>query len=530
MSGFELDNRGADEIDTRASESGVPLMPGAPSFFGGAPSAAIKGLARGTVAKGALLLGDALTPTLKPSAKALDKKLGTSLDAWLDEQQRRNRQAMDELKPDPHTTGFAAQVLGSFLDIGSSAALFTPEGAAILEGYSRKQELEAQGVSPDVAAAGGTVSGLATLVGVKAPVTLGRTAVGQGPVAVAKNMGYGAAANVSAGVAERGTMRELLERTGFKDQAKLFEPYDEQAMLAEIALGALFSGTAAAIELRSTPRGQRAVDAALTAKAAHHQAIDTAPGIPADARAAAAHAQAIDIAMEQALRNEPVNVGDVLAEASFLPRDQQNTEIYSAELKHAEGERSVNRVEPVSPRSPEQAMPMSGLVLGQQLRAEIADARIRLAHLESPDAQRLRAAELQQSERLSFKQAMSQAKREFGAQADEARARVSRLESMIDSPQSHVDRLMSDGTSSAASLQPNGGSELARVVSQPNELDLHMRAAAEAVQRRPDMFVAQEDGTTVRASDLLARVESDRMQAEQDSRAFQAAVHCFLRS
>lgn len=530
MSGFELDDRGADEIDARAADGGVPFLPAGPSFFEGAPSSALKGLVRGSVAKGALLLGDALTPTLKPSAKALDKRLGTGLDAWLDEQQRRNRQAMDELKPDPHTTGFAAQVLGSFLDIGSSAALFTPEGAAILEGYSRKQELESQGVSPDVATAGGTISGLATLVGVKAPVTLGRAAVGQGPVAVAKNMGYGAAANVSAGVAERGTMRDLLERTGFQDQAKLFEPYDEQAMLAEIALGALFSGTAAAIELRSTTHGQRAVDAALTAKAAHHQAIDTAPGIPTSARAAAAHAQAIDIAMDQALKNEPVNVGDVLAEAAFLPRDQQNTEIYSAELRRAQGERAGNSVEPVPPRTPEEVVPMGGVVLGQQLRAEVADARIRLAHLESPDAHRLRAAELQQSDRLSFDQAMSQAKREFGAQAHEVRARVSLLESMIDSPQAQVDRPISDGAPSAASLQPGGGSALARVVSQPNELDLHMRAAVEAVQRRPDMLVAQEDGSTVRALDFLARVESDRMQAEQDSRAFQAAVHCFLRN
>lgn len=324
MSGFEMDERGADEIDARAADGGAPFLPAGPSFFEGTAGAAVKGLARGSVAKGALLLGDAVTPVLKPSAKAADKLLGTRLDAWLDEQQRRNRVALDDLKPDPHTTGFAAQVVGGFLDIGSSAALFTPEGAAVLEGYSRKQELESQGVSPEVAAAGGAVSGVTTLVGVKAPMTLGRAAVGQGAASVVKNMGFGAAANVSAGVAERGSLRELLERSGFHDQARLFDPYDQQSMLAEGALGALFSGGAAALELRNTPKGQQAIDAALAGRSAKHRAIDTAPGVPTDARAAAAHTRALDTATAQALRGEPVNVGEALADTTFVPRDRQD--------------------------------------------------------------------------------------------------------------------------------------------------------------------------------------------------------------
>lgn len=324
MSGFELDERGADEIDARAVDGGVPFLPAGPSFFEGTTGAALKGLARGSVAKGALLLGDAATPVLKPSAKAADKLLGTRLDAWLDEQQRRNRMTLDELKPDPHTTGFAAQVVGSFMDIGSSAVLFTPEGAAVLEGYSRKHELESQGVRPEVAAAGGAVSGVATFAGVKAPMTLGRAAVRQGATSVVKNMGFGAAANISAGVAERGTLRELLERSGYLDQARLFEPYDQQAMLAEGALGALFSGGASALELRNTPKGQQAIDAALAGRTAKHRAIDAAPGVPTDARSAAAHARALDIATAQALRGEPVNVGDVLADTAFVPRDRQD--------------------------------------------------------------------------------------------------------------------------------------------------------------------------------------------------------------
>jgi hypothetical protein len=318
MSGFELDPTGADEIDARAADGGVPFLPAGPSLFSGAPTAMAKGLARGAVAKGALLLGDAATPALKPVARAADKLMGTGLDSWLNDQQRLNRQALEDLKPDPHTTGFAAQVLGGFLDIGASAALFTPEGAAVLEGYSRKQELESQGVSAEVAAAGGAVSGVATFVGIKAPLTLGRAAFGQGGASVLKNMGYGAAINVESGVAERGTLRDLLERTGFNDQAKLYEPFDQQAMLAEATLGALFSGGGAALEFRSTPAGQRAVDAALTSLAGLRRQVRPSLGVPGDARTAAAHARAMDTATSQALANEPVNVGESLADTTFV--------------------------------------------------------------------------------------------------------------------------------------------------------------------------------------------------------------------
>ncbi len=316
---FELDDRGADEIDAQAAREGVPFGSGLePGFLAGAATAAAKGLFRGVVAKPAALLGDAATPVLRGPARAADKALGTSLDAWLTDQQQRNARAIDELRPDPLTTGFAGQVLGGFLDIGGSAALFTPEGAAVLEGYARKRELEAQGVSPGTAAAGGAVSGVATLVGVKAPMTLGRTAVAQGAASVVKNMGFGAAANISAGVAERGTLRDLLERSGFHDQARMFEPYDQQAMLTEGALGALFSGGAAALELRSTARVQRALDAALAAGAARHRSIDVAPGVPTDSRSMAAHARAMDAATAQVLGNEPVSVGDALADTTFV--------------------------------------------------------------------------------------------------------------------------------------------------------------------------------------------------------------------
>lgn len=317
---FDLDTQGAREIDERAAREGVPLgMPDVdPGFFSGTAQASLQGLARGTVGKGALLLGDAVTPALRPTAQAVDKLVGSSLDKWLDEQQRRTRQMLVDLRPDPLTTGWAGQVMGGLFDLGSSALLYTPEGAAVLEGYSRRTELMGEGVDQGTATAAGALSGVATLVGVKAPVTLGRAAVGQGVPTVARNAGYGAGIGVATGVAERGGTSDVLKRAGYPDQAALNEPYDRTTMAADAVLGALFSGSAAALEARFGTKAQTAVDAALAVRRASHAGLETAPGVPADAKAAAAHAQAFDTAMEQALRNEPVNVGEALADTTFV--------------------------------------------------------------------------------------------------------------------------------------------------------------------------------------------------------------------
>lgn len=331
---FELDDHGADQIDARAARDGVPFGTGLePGFLSGAVPASAKGLYRGAVAKPALLLGDAATPVLRGPARAVDKTLGTSLDAWLTGQQQRNRQALAELQPDPATTGFAGQVLGGFLDLGSSAVLYTPEGAAALEGYARRDELMQKGVDPNTSTVVGAVSGATTLVGIKAPVTLGKAAAGQGVGTVLQNLGFGAGSSVATGVVDRGASKEVLLRAGYPDQAAMLEPFDTQTVLAEGVLGALMSGTASALELRATAKGQHTIDAALATKATRHRAIDAAPGVPADARSMSAHDQAFGTALRQALANEPVNVGEALADSAFVRPGRGQQEDASAELQ-----------------------------------------------------------------------------------------------------------------------------------------------------------------------------------------------------
>lgn len=352
---FELDSRGADDLDEVARSRGVPLgtMPEPAGPLSGVATAPVKGLVSGLVMKPNLLLGDAATTVLRPGARALDSSLGTRLDSWLDEQERSRVQLVEHMKPDPVTTGMAGKIVHGFFDIGSSALLFTPEGAAVLEGNARRQELRAQGVDDTTAAGAGAVTAAATYVGVKAPLTLGTAAGNQGARAIATNAGFGGTVSVASGVGERLASREILSSAGYKDQAALIEPFDKQAMAAELILGALFSGGASAIEYRSSIKSQHAIDAARATQTAKHVALDTAPGHPVDTLSMAAHERAMTKALDQVLAGERVNVGDTLADAAFVrdvrPEAVTRREEIRSELRSHVADIEAARATPFEP-------------------------------------------------------------------------------------------------------------------------------------------------------------------------------------
>lgn len=319
MSALELDDSGARHIDELAASKGVPLgTPVDAGAFDGMFTASGKGLMRGLVAKPAKLVGDAAAPVVRPMVRAIDSAFGTNaVTDYFEGELKKNDKLLDDLKADPGTTGFAGQLLHSLFDIGGSALVLTPEGAAVMEGYTRQQELIAKGVDPGTATAAGTVSGAALFAGVKAPMTMGTAAVGRGVQGVAANVSVGAGTNLAAGIAERGFTHDLLSRAGFAEMAEQYKPYDTQSMMTEIALGTIFSGGIGAIEARSA-KSQAALNAALTVNNAMHAARDTAPGVPVDAKSSAAHQSALGTAIEQALRGEPVNVSDAITEAEFV--------------------------------------------------------------------------------------------------------------------------------------------------------------------------------------------------------------------
>lgn len=319
MTVLELDDSGARYVDELAASKGVPLgTPPDVGFFDGSLGAPVKGLMRGIIAKPAKLVGDAAAPAVRPMARAIDSAFGTdAVTNYFEGEFRKNNRLLDELKADPATTGMAGQLLHGLFDIGSSAILYTPEGAAIMEGYSRRQELLDKGVNPATAAAAGAVSGAALFAGVKAPMTMGAAAVGRGATGMAGNVAVGAGTNIAAGVAERGFTSDLLARAGYKEMAEQYKPYDTQAMMTEAVMGSVFSLGTGVIEARSAQK-QAALDAALTVNNALHAARGTAPGAPVDAKSGAAHQSALETAIDQLMRGERVNVTDTITEAEFV--------------------------------------------------------------------------------------------------------------------------------------------------------------------------------------------------------------------
>lgn len=321
-------------IDDLARSDGIPLGAGLqPSMFAGVGTGAVKGVARGVIGKPALLAGDAVTPMLRPTAKAIDALFGTSVDSWLTSEREKNRAALDTWRPDPVTTGFAGQVVHGLFDLGGSAIVFGPASTGIMEGYAQRENRLAQGVDPLTATEAGAVSGAAAYGGLKIPLTLGKAAAGKGALTMTGNMAFGGASAGAAGFVEQNTLKEILSRNGYQRQADAIDPFDRTSLAAQTALGALFSGAASAVHARSTPQGQAAIDAALAINRARHAAIDTAPGIPATEQARAAHTKAMDAAGAAVLRNEPVNVGDLLAGAEFVRPESAVAGEAAAEVK-----------------------------------------------------------------------------------------------------------------------------------------------------------------------------------------------------
>lgn len=309
MSGLGLDP--TEELQLLQQEDPVRPPAGA-GFFSGVLGAPLEGIASGfqkSVASADAFRTNVLTP---------DPLAGTVLadtdEAAFDAEIKRERiAAIQALKPDAQTTGFAGQLLFGLADVGSrfvaGTALAGPAGGATLagvtEGYAVTQEQIAAGVDPDTAQQVGVIQGGAVGIGGLLPVGFG--------VSTAMKVGTGVALNVGVGAASRGTSAAVLEANGYAKQAEQFKWLDMTAILTDAVLGAGFgyvaSPHAAAVGKRlfgdSKPAPEQ-IAAAAVANQQHHVEIDTAPGIVVDAAARDAHVSNMGRATEALLADEPM--------------------------------------------------------------------------------------------------------------------------------------------------------------------------------------------------------------------------------
>lgn len=339
------------------------------------------------------------------------------------------REAGRSYRPDPVTSHTAEQLVYSFsreaTKVVGGAVLAGPigvAGAGLEEGMSAADDLRAQGVGFGARSAAGAVQGaglaLAALpaAGQTAAATAGLFAVG-GPG------GF---------IAQQAATRQILENAGYDQIAAQYDPFDPVGLTVATLLPAGFAAyglrqarlqravqslpdlppraeaappgaeppasipsqpTAAAEAVRAYPT--EAVDAARVALLAERRAAAN-PGAPDNLRAMTLHEAAITRAEEQLAAGLRVDVADLAPPPLVGVARELDRQIAALEAQRAD------------------PLPAAANLAG---RGEIAAARRDLALLEqnrpaTDDASvKALAKEIQTSQRISYKAALSQAKR-----------------------------------------------------------------------------------------------------------------------
>ena len=395
------------------------------------------------------------------------------------------RQQTKQFMPDPHSAHLAEQTVFGLSRFATKAVGSTvvagPAGGAVAlgvnEGLTTADDLKAQGVDLNTRTKIGAVAGAVSAVGVALPMA-GKT--------VGATVGLWAAGGPASFIGQQAATKQILQSAGYDKLSDQIDPLDPVGLAVSSVVPAGFAAwglrrQAAVKALKTeadvkaaaalTPDEQARSDAFETsdanldllrkditqaktpaAKAALQENLDSllklraqreASGAPTleqvdaarvemltqhmeqsglyrgdDARAVAAHLEAFSRASQDLAAGRRINVADL------IPANQLETaqalDAFSGRLTEARTElmtQAAMRAEPGAVR---------------QMQSELVDTSARLAELEDPAAIKARAKDLQQSERLSFKQAMTQARGEFEAQAQDVRARVDRLESMLD--------------------------------------------------------------------------------------------------
>lgn len=345
--------------------------------------------------------------------------------------------------PDPETAHAAEQTVFGLTRFGSKAVGYSlaagpVAGAGLLgfdEGLTTADALRLQGVDEATRTKVGAVAGVAAAAAPLLPVA-GKT--------VAQTVGLVGVGGPGAFMAQQAATRQILQDAGYENLSTQYDPFDPVGLAVSTLVPAGFGAWAmrgaklkAAAKVDGMPAEKTPIQAAA------HEATQPEPARPTpehvdaarvemltqhmensglfkpeDAKAAAMHVEAFAKAMDDMSAGRRVDITDLVPADRLQVAKALDT--FSKGLEDARAElmsQAAQRAEPGAIR---------------QMQTELADAQTQLAALEDPATIKTRAVELQQSDRLSYKQALAQARKEFSTQAEDVRARVSRLETMIE--------------------------------------------------------------------------------------------------
>jgi hypothetical protein len=368
------------------------------------------------------------------SGEAMTSEIGSSL-----------RAGGQYYQPDPVTAHAAERLVFDFARAGSKvvagAALAGPFGigaAGLEEGITKADELRRQGVDVPTRTAVGAIQGAALAAGAAIPMA-GSTVLGTAGLVIA-----GGPASF---IAQQQATRSILENAGYAEIAGQYDPFDPVGLAVSTLIPAGFgayglraSRIRAAAEVKAADAARMAAPeppseltpVAAAAKAAASQEMVDAARVslmveqrrtgsladPHDLHATARDANALTRAEEQMARGERVNVTDLAPagapRAVFTAMDQM---IAGLEETRAD---LVAR-----------AADLAGPGEIRATRQELTETRSQRPD-DSDAATRNLAKTLQEARGVSYKAALSAAKKTIADQVADWQAQVGRLEQTIE--------------------------------------------------------------------------------------------------
>lgn len=236
--------------------------------------------------------------------------------------------------PDPRTTGTAANMVFGASKVLTEAGLMTAAtgdplagaaGLGVVQGVSRYKDLREEGVDEDTARKAALIEGSASTLGMVAPIGLPARFISNLTPArqLLTQLATGAASNVGQGIAQRYATAKILSDAGYTDLADHNKALDGEAILADALSGAGFGGIAYLHQRPELSQAARLAENdgslrdAVRAVQDHHEVNDRAPGVPVDAESQSVHRESLEKAIDDLLRDEPVDVSDIADHGTF---------------------------------------------------------------------------------------------------------------------------------------------------------------------------------------------------------------------
>lgn len=517
-------------LDFRATHPQAP-RPAKPSFWGQMGEflvAPVKGVGQAGLQTGRLANRVAPLQAGNPLAMtpAEQEEMLGGAGITRDSQDRALRRGIDALKPDPVTATTASMILQDASRVLSKVGMYAVTGGTLGavvgtgldEGSTGYLELRDRGVDKVTAAKAGAVRGTAVAVGVALPVA-GRT--------LAQTIGLALVGGPGSMIAEQATTRAILEAANYPDIAREFDPFDPVGLGVSIVIPGVVGAVAHRARMRAggapsenADRAAALADDGDVRDAAHvafraQEADGAMLGDPAEPAARAAHVQAMDDARRALDEGEPMLVDPIAADPQRVQAAAQSVQ---------------ERVGPMGDVSPGVRVPDA--FMNDDLNIDPKARAYTMPTVEAMSEAQWLAGPARFSELAATR---SGPKADEGWSASQAAQIEVVARKIVDFNERNGGARVPPEVAQNFMDQAQRQADETRVIDQQDGEPAPMAVnpldrASRVIDQRPDLPVRLDDdgSPATTAGDAMELARDMHQRNREDSRAFEAAVQCFL--